>query len=145
VVSDAISVALKLTPPDGATSPDVYLSGELEPFPVMAASQPRMQLTIGPVTHTVALLSRPATLEDAVSLLETAIRAFVEPEFANAREAQIGNQILLVPGAGGPVKFDQVPGGDQSSVVELELFAATPVRVRVNGAESLNEVSVNLT
>ena len=145
VTADAISAMLELTPATGATSPQVYLSGQLSPFPAMAAPQPSLRLQIGAVTHDITLATRPTSLGEAVPLLEAAIRAFPEVEFAAARVAALDNQILLLPGAAGAVVFGPVPLGDQSSVTELELAAGTLVRVRVNGAESLNQIFVGLT
>lgn len=145
VADDPISEALKLTGGTGATTPQVYLSGSLDPFPVMAATQPKLRLTIGAVTHDVTLSTRPTSVTEAAPLLETAIQAFPEPEFANARVALLDQQLLLLPGAAGAVTFATIPGTDESSVVELELTGNTLVRVRVNGSESLNDMSVGLT
>jgi hypothetical protein len=144
-VSDPISTKLKLDAPQ-STTPQLYLSGELEPFPVMTADNPRVDLTIGATTRTIALGSRPASLGETVVQMETAIRSFLaDPAFANARVVAADSQIALIPGAAGPIAFDPIPGVDQSSVVELELFQDVAVRVRVNGAESLVPLMVDLT
>lgn len=143
--TDAVSQALLLDNAN-STTPQVYLSGELEPFPVMTADNPRVNLTIGVTTRTIALGARPASLAEAIVQLENAIRSFVaDVAFANARVVAADSQIALIPGAAGAVTFDPIPGVDESTVVELELFQDTPVRVRVNGAESLEVLTVDLT
>jgi hypothetical protein len=142
---DAVSGPLKL---DNAqsTTPQLYLSGELEPFPVMTADNPQISLTIGGTTRTITLGSRPLSLAEAAVRLETAIRTFVADfAFANARVVAADAQIALIPGAAGAVTFDKLAGVDESTVVELELFQDTAVRVRVNGAESLQALTVDLT
>jgi hypothetical protein len=143
-VTDAVSTPLKLDAAQ-STAPDLYLSGELEPFPVMTAGNPRVSLTIGAVTGQIALGAKPLSLAETASRLETAIRAFGDPAFANARVVVADSQIALVPGAAGAITFDKIPGVDESTVVELELFQDAAVRVRVNGAESLQTVTVDLT
>jgi len=142
---DATSTDLKLNAADGATTPKVYLSGDLDPFPVLSNPKPALRLTVGAVTHDVSLQNRPTSLEEAAAMLETSVRGFPEPEFAGARFAVLDRQVLFVPGAAGAVVFDKIPVTDPSSVVELGLFADTLVRVRVNGAESLDNLTVKLT
>jgi hypothetical protein len=111
----------------------------------MEADNPRVSLTIGAGTHQIALGTKPASLAETAGRLETAIRAFADPAFANARVVVADSQIALVPGAAGAITFDKIPGVDESTVVELELFQDAAVRVRVNGAESLQNVTVDLT
>jgi hypothetical protein len=124
---------LKLT---GGTTSQGHLSGELTPFPSLTSTNPAVRLTVGGTTGTVTLASRPATLANAASLLETAIRG---AGFSNARVTTLGNQLLILPFATGTVTFDGVPGTDETTVAELQLRTRYPVRVRVNGAESIDE------
>lgn len=146
VVDDPISQAFMLTGPTGAAAAQVFLSGELLPFPVMRMPKPQVQLTIGAISHPITLVGKPTELVEAVAWLEQGIRSFVgDPAFANARVAALDNQILLLPGAAGAVLFGAVPPTDTSSVFELDLARSTPVRVRVNGAESIAETFVDLT
>lgn len=130
---------------NAATTAEVYLSGGLVPFPTLTSTEPQVQLTIGGVAHTVALGGRPTSVAEAASMLEAGIVAFAEAVFADARVAALGNQLVVVPGAPAVVAFDAVVGIDESSVVELQLSPNVPVRVRVNGAEGLNEILVDLT
>jgi len=145
VASDAISAQLKLDGPSGATTPQVYLSGSLDPFPVMAHAKPGMRLTVGGVTHDITIPTRPASLDEAAPLLEAAVNAFPEAAFAKGRFAVLDDQLLFLPGAAGAVVFDKIPAVDDASVVELGLFSDTLVRVRVNGSESLDQLFVKLT
>ena len=116
-----------------------YLSGELAPFPSLISSNPALRLTVGSTTSTVTLTSRPTTLAYAASLLETDIQ---NAGFSNARVTTLENQLLILPGATGTVVFDKVTGIDEITVTELQLWA--PVRVRVNGAESIDETYLGM-
>lgn len=145
IAADPISQAFRLSVPSGASARQVFLSGELTPFPVMRTLKPQVRLTIGATVHPVPLVSKPTQLVEAVAWLEQGIRSFPEPEFANARTAALGNQILLLPGAPGAVSFDPALPDDPSSAFELDLAKNTAVRVRVNGAESVAETFVDLT
>ena len=90
--------------------------------------------------------AKPPSVAQTVVQLETAIRAFVaDLAFANARLVAADAQIALIPGAAGAVTFGKIAGVDESTVGELELFQDTAVRVRVNGAESLQALTVDLT
>jgi hypothetical protein len=51
---------------------------------------------------------------------------------------------LILPGAAGTVAFDKVTGADETTAAELQLRARYPVRVRVNGAESIDERGLEL-
>jgi hypothetical protein len=146
VAANAVSQALNLTLATGAAAAQVYLSGELAPFPVMQSAKPQVLLTIGGVSHMIALPGRTPELAEATAWLESGIRSFVgDAAFADARVAVLGRQMLLVPGAAGAVTFGPVPPDDPSTVFELELARQTPIRVRVNGAESVAEAFVDLT
>jgi hypothetical protein len=140
-----IADQLRLSAGGGGTLVQAYLSGELAPFPVITSSQPAVNLTIGGVTHPITLASRPLTLVDAAVMLEAAIRsAGPEAAFANAQMTTVANQLLLVPGAAGDVAFAPVAGVDETTAAELQLHVRYLVRVRVNGAESIDDVSVEL-
>jgi hypothetical protein len=145
VADDPISQAFKLSAPSGASARQVLLSGELLPFPALRMPKPQVNLSIGATSHAISLAGKPTELAEAVAWLEQNIRSFPEAAFANARVAALGNQILLVPGGGGAVSFDPVPGVDTSSVFELDLSKSTSVRVRVNGAETIADTFVDLT
>lgn len=146
VADSAVSQAFKLTPLTGAVEAEVFLSGGLLPFPVMRMPKPQLQLDIGGVAHTLALLGKPTELAEVISWMELSIRSFAaDPAFANARVAALGSQVLLLPGAPGAVHFTPALPSDTSSVFELDLAKSTPVRVRLNGAESVAETFVDLT
>jgi hypothetical protein len=130
-----------------------YLSGELVPFPVLTAAQPSLGVTIGGPLRTVTLTSRPTTLADAADILQAAIqtagttlgRAAPDKDaFSGARVTVLGGQLLILPGSSGQVNFGGVPDGDQTSVAELQLRTRYPVRVRVNGAESIDDKGVEI-
>ena len=136
---------LRLSAGGGGTLVQAYLSGELAPFPVITAGQPAVDLTIGGITHTIHLPGRPLTLVDAAAMLEVAVRsAGPEAAFANGQVTTLANQLLLVPGAAGDVAFGPVAGVDETTAAELQLHVRYLIRVRVNGAESIDDVSVEI-
>jgi hypothetical protein len=58
--------------------------------------------------------------------------------------AVLGSQLLILPGNGRPIQIDAVPGTDDTSVRDLQLKTTYMVRVRVNGAESLDSAVATL-
>ena len=129
------------------TAVRAFLSGRLVPFPTLTVNPPRLRMTIGADVRTVTLAAVPANLADAANLLETAIRAAGPPaSFADARVAVLGEQLLIVPGvpAAANVRFDPEPGVDETSFALLQLRASYAVRVRVNGAEDLDNRVVEM-
>lgn len=143
VANGALANALELS--SGASARDVYLSGALRPFPSLTNATPRVDLTIGATTATVSLGSVPTSLTGAAIALEAAIRA-ADPavEFSDARVAELEDQLCVLPGAAGAVTFAPTVGVDETTVAELELLAAYFVRARVGGAESIDELTVEL-
>jgi hypothetical protein len=140
----ATADALRLTGATGAAAAQAYLSGALAPFPALTSAGPAVNLTMAAVTHTVTLASRPSTLAQAASLLQAAIQSFADPAFAGARVTILGDQLCLLPGAAGAIAFAVVPGVDETTLGELQLRGPYPVRVRVNGAESIDDVVLSL-
>lgn len=130
-----------------------YLSGELVPFPPLTAGRPSLKVTIGnapnPPAHTVSLTSRPTSLADAAVELQSSIR---QTTGVQVRVAVLEKQLLILPGApnesmnveGVPVGDPVSPDGDETTVAELQLRVRYPVRVRVNNAESVDDVSVEM-
>ena len=136
--------ALGLTaaqPPGAATA---LVSGSLASPPLITALAPQVRLTVGaqpPITVPVAAASSLAALADA---LQTTITGIGGPaEYLNAQVAVTGDQLLVIPGAAGAVAFDATPS-DSTTVGQLQLHARFAVRVRVNNAESVDPVSVEL-
>ena len=137
---------LKLTPPPpqppGASS--AFLSGVLGSPPALSAVLPRFQLTIG-AAGPVVIEAIKATSLDALAVdLEAKINALGAAEFSGAMVAAIHGQLLLIPGAAGVVSCDPLAGIDERTVAELQLHAQFAVRVRVNGAESIDLATVEL-
>jgi hypothetical protein len=117
------------------------LSGELEPFPRTSADTPRLILTIGATTAPLSF-ARPTSLTDLATTLEAAIRgASATAAFTGAIVGVVAGQLVIIPGAAGTVAFAAAPS-DPTSVAELRLHASYLVRIRVNGAESVDPVTV---
>jgi hypothetical protein len=145
-ISGPMANKLRLSATAMATQVEVaFLSGDLTPFPAVTATQPSMMVKIGSVEHAVALSSRPTTLADAARELQAAI-SDADPGvtgFSGAQATVLGNQLLILPGSSEPMNLD-VTDGDKTSVAELQLRARFPVRVRVNGTESIDDRSVEM-
>jgi hypothetical protein len=135
---------LRLTAARGASMRQVLLSGELDPFPAITSVQPQLSATIAGTTRAVSLASRPTTLGQAANLVQAAIQAAGGAAFASTRVATLGSQLIVVPGAAGVVRFEKAVGADELTVGQLQLRATYPVRVRVNGAQSIDDVAMEL-
>src|SRR5215207_701923 len=137
----ATTLGLTGTPLPGATS--ALMSGELGSPPAISATVPQLRITIGAQPPLILTLSKPTTLAALAADLQTKINAGAAPEYAGARVAVSGNQLLVIPGTGGVVLFDAAPS-DATTVAELQLHARFAVRVRVNGAESVDPAVAEL-
>ncbi len=137
-----VAQQLRLTTSTGAVQVQGYLSGELTPFPALIAVQPKVQLAIGNTTHIITLNSRPTTLASAATQLETAIQN--QAGFAGVRVTTLENQLLFLPDILGNVVFSKVPGADETTLTELQLQTRYRVRVRVNGAETIDDAELEM-
>jgi len=120
-----------------------FVSGELSSPPPISAIVPRLSITVSPLAPHTFTIAKPTTLAGLADDLQTKIKTGVPAAYANARVAVSGNQLLVIPGAAGTVTFS-APPGDDTTVVELQLRANFAVRVRVNGAESIDPAVVLL-
>jgi hypothetical protein len=116
------------------------LSGELASPPALSSQMPRLGVSMGGQAAIAIALSRPTSLASLAADLQAQILATGGAAYANTLVATVGSQLLVVPGPGGPVAFTAVPG-DDTTVAELLLNAKFAVRVRVNGAESVDRPS----
>ena len=145
--AEALELSTLSTGPGGARFEEAYLSGELAPFPRLTAINPAVSLTLGSSPKTVLLTTlaaaSPLTVAEAASLLQEDI---VNAGFSNVRVTTLENQLLILPRTPGVTKFefDKVAGTDETTVAELQLSARYPVRVRVDGAESIDERDLEL-
>ena len=88
--------------------------------------------------------SKALSLEQLATGLQASVNAFGQPAYLNALVGTTASQLLFIPGAGGLVAFDAITGIDERTVAELQLHARFAVRVRVNGAESIDAADVEL-
>jgi hypothetical protein len=122
---------------------NIYLSGVLLPFPVLSHAEARMSTTVAAQTRELSF-QRPRTLEQMGVLIEPAIRsAAAIAAFTGTRVAALSDRIAIVPGQGQSISFAPTTA-DNESVSELQLQAWYGVRVRVNGAESVDDAWVSL-
>lgn len=135
---------LGLTAPQPPGAGSALLSGELTSPPPLSSPGPRLTLKIGAQPAVTLAVAKPTSLAALADDLQAKINgAGGAPEYANALVATSGSQLLVIPGAAGTVTFDAAPG-DDATVVELQLHARFAVRVRVNGAESIDKAVVEL-
>jgi hypothetical protein len=128
-------------PPGGGTA---LVSGELPSPPPLSSPSPRVTLTIGIQPPVTVSVQQSTSLAALAALLQAAINAAIgTAEYANALVGISGSQLLVIPGAAGTVAFSAATG-DDTTVVQLQLHANFGVRVRVNGAESIDAASVEL-
>jgi hypothetical protein len=138
----AANLGLTAAQPSGAAS--AYVSGALASVPPLSTTLPRLRMKVGGLAAVTIAVPATSSLEALAGELQIAANAASGlPAYANAIVAAIGDQLLFVAGAGGVVRFDGVPGDDRT-VVELQLHANFAVRVRVNGAESIDPAIVEL-
>jgi hypothetical protein len=135
---------LGLTAVPPASVGHALLSGPLGAVPFVTADNPRLTVQIGPGAPQAITFARPTSIDDAATRLETVIVAIGGTAgYLNARVTPVGDRLLVIPGDAGDVTFGAAPGDDRS-VSELQLRARYAVRVRVNGAESIDDVFVEL-
>jgi len=139
--TSAATLGLTGPPPAGATSG--LLSGVLASPPPLSAVVPQLQVKVGALAPLALSLVKPTTLAALATDLQAKINLGAPAEYANARVVVSGGQLLVIPGAAGVVTFDPVPG-DDTTVSELQLHARYAVRVRVNGAESMDAAVAEL-
>jgi hypothetical protein len=134
---------LGLTAPQPAGASSAAISGELDPVPAVTAARAQLRIRIGASAPALLTFDRPTSLSDAAGKLETAIRgAAGTAAFVGTVVAVVGPQLLVIPGAAQAVVFEPAPGDDTAA--ELQLRARYAVRVRVNGAESVDEAVLEL-
>lgn len=135
---------LHLTAASGAEVLQAYQSGRLSDIATFTAGSPQIIFTAGAASATISLPAHPPSLAQLAQDLQNAILA-ADAAFADVRVIVAGNQLIVLAGTASTIMFAPVPGVDEVTVKELELADTAVVRVRVNGAESLKEQSVDLT
>ena len=138
----APALGLNAAQPAGADSAAV--SGLLITPPQLSAPDPRIAVTIGAQTRTIEVTPGLTRLEDLAASMQTAVQASGGGVgFGQARVGTSSGQLMLLPGSADAVSFAAVPG-DDTTVVELQCHARFALRVRCNGAESIDPASVEL-
>jgi hypothetical protein len=116
------------------------ISGVIAPFPALTSPAPAVQVQMDGHTFDAVLASVPHNIEEAVALLQAAIRGGPSAAFTNTEVTAFDDQLLILTGGDAPIAFAGV-SGDQTTVAELHLRRSYALRVRVNGAESLGNVT----
>lgn len=120
------------------------LSGTLGAALQLSSTDPRVDLAIDGTTVTLPI-PKTTSLRGLASSIESAIVASGGAvAFTAARVAPSGAQLLVMPGANGVSVAFGPSSGDDRTVAEMQLRARFAIRVRVNGAESIDDASVEL-
>lgn len=137
--ADPLATTLGLT---GGTR-TMRLSGALQPFVPLSAAAPALRLVVnGGVPVDVPLLPTPTTLDTAATAVATALASV--PALAGASVGTLEQQLLVVLPPATTLVVGFVPSGDLTTARELHLAALYPLRVRANGAESIDWFEVPL-
>ncbi len=135
--------ALSLSAVSGATTEAAYLSGALRPFPELTSASPQVALTVDGAASTVTP-SGPSPM-DLAAAAEWLRLGLQDAGFTLAQVGVLGDQLVILVGvAASSVRFGPVPHTDETTVSELRLSVDYPVRVRVNGAEDIDNRRVTL-
>ncbi len=135
---------LRLTNGEGGSNATAYVGGSLIPLPPTTSATPAVAMTVGATTRTVTLPRRPTSPADTATLLQAAVQSAGPPAaFTGARVTLVDSQLLVIAASGAAITF-AAAAGDPDAIAELGLAARYAVRVRVNGAESFDDVGVDL-
>jgi hypothetical protein len=103
-----------------------------------------VKLSVGTQAPIIVPVKPASSLAELAEVLQSAINGSGPPvEYGMAQVLVSGEQLLVIPGASGEVRFSAAPG-DDLTVSQLQLQVSYAVRVRVNGAESLDQATVEL-
>lgn len=135
---------LGLTAPQPPGAGSALISGALPSPPVLSSASPMLNVRIGPPPAFTIAVDKPTSIAALADDLQAKINAASgAAAYTGAVVATSGSQLLVIPGAALPVSFDAAPG-DDTTVTELQLHGLFAVRVRVNGAESIDKATVEL-
>jgi hypothetical protein len=122
-----------------AAEVNAWLSGRLEPWPGVRNAAPRLAVTLDAQNGEVELGAPPTSPADAAVRLQAGFGGGGLPAiFAQVRVVLLGQQLLLATDAAA-MTITGVPGVDETTVSDLRLQAPYAVRVRVNGAEDIDQ------
>jgi hypothetical protein len=133
----ASALGLTGTQPPGAKNG--YLSGDLSTFPDFPGAQVGISVQLGAGPVVPISFPAPTYLDVAAASLQTALQTASPGAMAGV----LGTQLLMLPGAAANLAFTAT-FTDTLSVLLLQLHAMYNVRVRVNGADSVDNITVEL-
>ena len=135
---------LRLTATRGAGGRTGSLTGALT-FPLASLPEtPSITASFGGTAHEVVLTGPFEDAKQVAQSLEAGLRgAGPETAYTGARVGALGRQLFVLPGTSGAFAFSPT-ASDDATVAALQLTAAYPVRVRVNGLENIDPQTVVL-
>lgn len=134
-----LASALGLTGPQPPGANNGYLSGNLAAFPAFPGAQVGLSVQLGAGPVVPISFPAPTYLDMAAASLQAALQTVTPGALAGV----LGTQLLLLPGAAADLTFTATLT-DSLSVLLLQLHAQYNVRVRVNGADSVDNITVEL-
>ncbi len=134
---------LKLTAPQPVGAPFAAISGHIGAAPLLTSTKPRLRVRIGAQSPIDVSPTSLRSLADFATDIQADLNAAPQDEYRQARVLAADGRLIVIPGTAATVVFEPAPG-DQTTVAELQLHANFVVRVRVNGAESIDGVTVEL-
>ncbi len=133
----ATATSLDAAPPAGVAN--AMVSGVLVPFVPVARPTRQLAVSIAAGAPTALTLTPYASMVEAAAQLQAALQG----ASGGAQVHAAGDRLVIVPGAATAIAFSAAPL-DADTVGELQLRGRFAVRVRVNGAESVDIVDVDL-
>jgi hypothetical protein len=124
----------------GGTQPaNGYLSGDLPTFPDFPTATAAVTVRASGGPPVVISFAAPTYLDAAAQGLQAALQAIA----LGTKVAVMGTRLLFLPPGATTFTFGPAPL-DSTSVLLLQLHGLYNVRVRVNGSDSIDDVSVEL-
>jgi hypothetical protein len=110
---------------------------------VISSPTPSLRVRIGAAQPVDITLQNTKTLTELATDLQAKLNAAPTAPYKNAQVLVGDGRLIVIPGTATPVSFESVPA-DPTTVTELQLHGRFAVRVRVNGAESIDAATVEL-
>lgn len=132
-----LASALGLT--TGTQPGNGYLSGDLSIFPTFPS--PTAALTVRAGANPPVAISFPAPTY--IDVAAQALQAALQPVSPGTEVVVIGTRLLFLPGGAANLTFGPTPV-DSTSVLLLQLHGLYNVRVRVNGSDSIDDISIEV-
>jgi len=134
-------LGLTAAQPAGAASAAV--SGIIGAAPALSSATPRLRVQVGAEQPVDITIQTATSVTELAADLQAQLASAGAPAYQDAQVIACGGRLIVIPGVAAEVTFGPTVD-DQTTVAELQLQAAFAVRVRANGAESIDAATVKL-